>query len=459
MNAVQETNNPALELLASFQLESGHRWGEIAQPWQWDFAARALDPSSPVRNFYATRPRGGSKTTDVGGIMLAVMLTQAPPGAQLYALAADRDQARLLLDSVEGFVRRTPGLDRLVAVSAWKAVVTATGVTLHVLAADAPGAWGLRPYFVAMDEFAQWPETPRTLELFHAMRTATGKLNARLVVMTTAGSPEHFAAEVRAHARTDPLWILHEVPGPLSWIPPDWLAEQERALPASVFRRLHLNEWVESEDKLASLTDLRACITHQGPLAARKDRVYVLGLDVGLVHDRTALAICHAERIIAPDDTVGGRRIVVDDVIVWEGTRQKPVQLLSVRETIEAKAREYRVDRVVFDPYQAVGLAQELQQRGHVIMAQFNFTTQSVAALASTLVMLIRNRQLGLPDDSALLDELARVRLIESGPNLVRLAHRPGDHDDRATAIALAAFYLLNRPDPDRAMVRMLDGR
>ena len=57
-----------------------------------------------------TRPRGGSKTDDLAGVNLAVGLTQAPRGARMYAAAADRDQARLLLDSVEGYRARTPEL-------------------------------------------------------------------------------------------------------------------------------------------------------------------------------------------------------------------------------------------------------------------------------------------------------------------------------------------------------------
>lgn len=53
----------------------------------------------------------------------------------------------------------------------------------------APGAWGLRPYFVIVDEIVQWAETPRSLQLFKAVQTAAGKVNGRMVVLTTAGDP------------------------------------------------------------------------------------------------------------------------------------------------------------------------------------------------------------------------------------------------------------------------------
>ena len=57
-----------------------------------------------------TRPRGAAKTADLGGIAAASMLALAPPGARLYAAAADRDQAGLFIDSIRGYVSRTPGL-------------------------------------------------------------------------------------------------------------------------------------------------------------------------------------------------------------------------------------------------------------------------------------------------------------------------------------------------------------
>src|SRR5436190_22597417 len=98
----------ALDLLAGLVLEDGHRWGEVAAPFQWADARAVLDPESPTPYSFLTRARGGSKTADLGGMTVVARLAQAPIGARLYGVAADRDQARLLVDSVAGFVARTP---------------------------------------------------------------------------------------------------------------------------------------------------------------------------------------------------------------------------------------------------------------------------------------------------------------------------------------------------------------
>jgi len=110
----------ALVLLSSLVLENGRRWGEQAKGFQWTDAAEILNEGSLTPYSFLTRPRGGSKTTDLAAIALTVMIAQAPPEARLYALAADRGQGTLLLDAVDGFVKRTPFLNGAVEISAYR---------------------------------------------------------------------------------------------------------------------------------------------------------------------------------------------------------------------------------------------------------------------------------------------------------------------------------------------------
>ena len=73
-------------------------------------------------------------------------------------------------------------------------------------------------------------------------------------------------------------------------------------------------------------------------------------------------------------------------------------------------------------------------------------TRERPPRLASTLFRLLRDRHVALPDDEELLDELANVRLRETSPGVLRMDHDPDKHDDRAIAVALAAFTLVERP-------------
>lgn len=434
-------HDDAFDLLAGLVLDDGRRWGEAAEGFQVADARAVLDVGGP-RQHYLTRPRGGSKTTDGAGVGLAALLTQLPDRGRAYAFAADRDQAGLLVDALAGFVERTPEVRGAVQVDTSKAAATRSGATLTVMASDASSSWGLRPHLVFADELGRWKQTrePRALwrSIFSALPKVTG---SRLVVLTSAADPAHWAYAVLERARSSPRWRVSEAPGPLPWVDPGDLAEQAAELPEWEYERLHLNRWVAAEDRLVDPAALRECVTLDGSQAPRPGVRYVVGVDVGLKNDRTAVAVCHGEPVRSDD---GGRRmrVVLDRLWVAEGTRERPVQLRDVEAAIVQVCGDYGRPKVRLDPWQAVGLAQRLRGRG-VSVEEWSFTSQSVGRLASTLHVLLRDRMLALPDDEALIDELAHVRLRETSPGVVRMDHDSGRHDDRAIALALAALELV----------------
>ena len=97
------------------------------------------------------------------------------------------------------------------------------------------------------------------------------------------------------------------------------------------------------------------------------------------------------------------------------------------------------------DPWQAAHLCQRLRARG-VRVEEFSFSSASVGRLALTLYRLLRDGAIDLPDEPELLEELSRVRLVETAPGAYRIDHSSGEHDDRAISLALAALHLVDRP-------------
>ncbi len=167
--------DPAVSLLASLVLEDDRRWGDAAVDEQWDDARGVLDQTGPPYHFL-TRARGYSKTSDLGGIAIAVMLEQLPPGSRLYGLASDKDQGRLLSDAIAGFSARTPGLAGAITCDAYK-VTAANGSVLEIL--PVAGAWGLRPAFLIVDELAQWTSTTGPRKLWEATTSALTKVSSQ----------------------------------------------------------------------------------------------------------------------------------------------------------------------------------------------------------------------------------------------------------------------------------------
>lgn len=449
----------AFDLLASFRLADGRRWIDAAEPpWQVDDARAVCDLA--VRRHYWVRARGESKTTDAAGIALALLVTEAPPSARMFAYAAGQAQALVLHEAVAGFVERTAGLDRLVDVTASAVTCRSSGASLTVEPSTGSTAFGRLPWFAHVDELAEWPDAPNHRRLWSAILSSIGKVpGARLLVTTSAGAPGGPAHERWATAESSEHWRTSLVPGPCPWwSPADVEAAREQLLPAE-FARLIESRWVAADDTLATEADVDACTGDYSALEPRPGVRYVMGLDVGLRNDATALVIGHAAA------EAGGRTVVVDRVLRWTGTRQRPVSLADVEEAVLALWRRYNRALLVFDYHQAAGTVERLAAQG-VVCEEYAFSTGSINKLARRLYTCLRDLAITLPADPALRTELVGVRLVETGPGLVRIDHRAGEHDDQAVAVALVAERLLDRTPsgparfiPAGAIVPRLAGR
>lgn len=414
----------ALELLASLRLEDGRLWGDAALGFQFEDARAVLEGEQPYN--FLTRPRGGSKTTDLAAVALAMIVT-AEARARLYWLAADSDQGALAIDCIAGFVARTPALAGRVGVHARRVHLPDSGAALEVLPADAPGAWGLNPHAVFVDELANWHGGVSARRLWEAASSAVAKRpDARLAVLTTAGDPAHFAAKVLEHARTSPMWRVHEVPGPTPWMAPDRVAEQRSRLPRAVFEQLFLNRWTAADGAFLDPSLIAAAFTLDGPATDRSDgRSYVAGLDLGHVNDRTVFALGHRE----------GDETHLDRLQVWQGSSSRPVDFGEVERFITASHERFRF-RLRVDPWQALDLAQRLRAKG-IVTDEFHFSTASKQRLASALLEGVNGGTLRLYEAEGLREELIALRVRQTIGGAWTFDHLSGGHDDRAVGLAL----------------------
>ena len=178
---------------------------------------------------------------------------------------------------------------------------------------------------------------------------------------------------------------------------------------------------------------------------------YVVTVDIGLTNDRTAVAVSHVEDLEVRDPMTGdllpdGQRIVCDELVYFEGTRSNPVRLAEVEETVVQLARRYGHARVVFDPYQAASLSQNIKRRGFNA-TPFHFSAGSKQKLASTAINFVSDRAWSLPGELTLVEELRGLRVVEKTNGMFAIDHTPGGHDDGFMACVLGAHHLLeNRP-------------
>lgn len=190
---------------------------------------------------------------------------------------------------------------------------------------------------ITLDEVANWPETRKARKFWGVLTSGNRKIaDCRTVVITNAGDPSHWAWNRRETARMSAHWRFVSIPGPLPWLTAaDLEVLRENAEVPSEYDRLHLNVWCTSEDRLATREDLAACTTLPGRMPPVSGRRYIASLDVGVVNDRTVLAVMHAE------DTPQGRKVVLDSIDRWQGSRSAPVDLGEVRDTLVSRAAEF----------------------------------------------------------------------------------------------------------------------
>ena len=177
-----------MEFMASLPVERG-RWGETATDFQRRDAAAVLDLMGPPFTFI-TRPRGGRKSTDAAALCVALHMTTAPPGATSFVVAADAEQAGIVLDSVRSFLRGAQALRKFIKVEARRVVFLTDGEptsSVAVLPADEASSYGLRPYLVIADELSVWPDSANAKGLWSAVVSAMPKIEgSKLVVVTSA---------------------------------------------------------------------------------------------------------------------------------------------------------------------------------------------------------------------------------------------------------------------------------
>lgn len=431
-------------LLAGLPLEDGQLWGDRAQSWQRADARAFFDrsPGAPRRHFLV-RGRGLSKTSDLAGVILALLLTEAPAGSRSYVYAADGDQAGIMLDRLAGFVQRA-GLGPLVEVGASTVTNRSTGATVAIEASDGASAFGKLPWLTVVDEFSMWPATDNYKRLWSAITSALTKVDgSRLIVISMGGSPSSLAARWWPKAERSAAWRTARQPGPSPWARPEDVAADREALTDSEYRQLVLGEWAEGDDAITTAENVVACIrAGEVTLPPTIGRQYVAALDVGTRRDLTAFGIGHTEQ------RPSGRVVVIDLVMHWRPGKgaENRVDLSEVEATVLRLSREYRIERLRFDRMQAEQLTTNLA-RAAVRVKEYVFSAAGAARVARSLHVALRDRAIELPDDDELRSEANTVRMVETGPGLVKMSNPPGTHDDVLTVVGMIVADLTESPD------------
>jgi phage terminase large subunit-like protein len=129
-------------------------------------------------------PRKNGKSA-IGAATSLFEADQGPDGGEVYCVAGDREQARIVFGTARRMVETDPDLSGRVKPYKNEMVWTQTGTRLRVLSAEAYTKEGLNPTFVLFDEVHVQPDD----ELWDVMALAMGAREEPMMLgITTAGA-------------------------------------------------------------------------------------------------------------------------------------------------------------------------------------------------------------------------------------------------------------------------------
>ena len=162
----------------------------VLRPWQREVLRNLLEEQDGHRRYRTGLiglPRKNGKSVLGAGLALYGLVGDGEVGAEVYACAGDRQQARIVFGEARRIVQSSAALAKHVRVYRDVLEVPASNSIFRVLSADAKLQQGLTPSMVIFDEVHVQPSD----DLWNAMVLGMGtRRNPLMVGITTAGYGE-----------------------------------------------------------------------------------------------------------------------------------------------------------------------------------------------------------------------------------------------------------------------------
>lgn len=329
-------------------------------------------------------PRKNGKSA-LGSVLCLYSLILGPRGAEVYSVAAEKEQARIVHADAKRMIEASAELTGITKLYKDAIEFPKFGSVYRVLSAEAYSKEGLNPSFVMFDELHAQPSR----ELFDVMSLAMGARGdiATLVAITTAGvksdnsgqdsiaynlyqygqkvargevdDPSFFMAwwEAEGDHRSVETWRSAN-PGFGDLNAASDFESAVKRTPEAEFRTKRTNQWVASSTAWLPNGAWEAL----GAPEPVGDRPVVLGFDGSFSGDSTALvAATMADR---EDGSVD-----VHLVRAWEKDRTRDgddwrVDIAEVEAAIISYCATHDVREIVCDPFRWQRSMQALQERG-----------------------------------------------------------------------------------------------
>ena len=470
------------------------------EPWQCFlvgslFGWKRSDGTRRFRTALAEVPRRNGKSTLAAGVGLLLCFFDNEPGADVFAAATKRDQAKLVWGEAKRMVQQTPALRRRITIRQANLHADRSASKFEPLGADADNLDGLNIHGAIVDEL----HAHKTRAMWDVLETATGSRRQPLIfAITTAGSnragvcyDQHlFAQKILEGTVTEDSYfaVIYTIDEGDDWTDPAaWakanpnlgvsvkrdelaaLARRAREMPSAqaAFLTKRLNVWVNAD--VAWLpAEAWARGATQFTEADLTGLPYTVGLDLASKTDLAARA-----RLWWRDDADGQRHFYaklqcylpseVGRAASPESTNYPgwaaagwitltPGNVIDFA-TIKADLRgDLQAQAIAYDPWQAEQLAQELVAEG-APMVELRPTTENFSAPMKELEALVVSGRLHHDGNPVLAWMLSNVVCHRDAKDNI-YPRKPAPHlkIDGVVALLMALNRALLQPAPFRSL-------
>lgn len=189
-----ERANHAIEFIENFCKHSKGKWGGKPiklELWQKAFIAAAfgfvhkIDGTRKYREVLLVVARKNGKSTIASGIGLYLQVADGEPGAEVYAVATKKDQAKLVWIDAKRMVTKSPALRKRIKPLVSELRADFNDSTFKPLGSDSETLDGLNVHGAMMDEIHAWKDK----NLYDVIVDGTSSREQSLIFMiTTAGT-------------------------------------------------------------------------------------------------------------------------------------------------------------------------------------------------------------------------------------------------------------------------------
>jgi phage terminase large subunit-like protein len=427
-------------------LDNGKPYGKCFDQWQEDDIFGPLEHGT--KDFYYFElARGNDKTGSVAWFCLQSIIL-GPHDQDIGIYAVDKEQGKILLDSIKGDLRRNPAIAHGIEIQHSQILLPEKNCRIEISSSDAASSFGIKKTMIIVEELHQWANK----DLWDSLLSATGKMpGCKFIVITNAPIHDSLCWEIREMARLDSDWHFYSAPGSLaSWISAEWKARMKRMLHPIKYKRLIENQCTCEEDAFVTKEQIDV-VTNPARTENIKGEAgqrYFYALDLGLRRDRTARCIVHFDE--------EKNRVVLDSLRVWV-PRGEDVLIEHIEQDMLESAQNFYIRKFICDPWQLQSTIQKLRHR--IMIEEFTFTPKSLQELTGNLYHLVDSRRIELYPDAGrfshkgmeynLQRELGSVVIKELAAGY-RIDHRSGGFSDMVIAFGMAALKAM---DPNERYV------